>query len=329
LSVKSPGLRCCCVRPAGRDGGHCRAGPHRRTGRRWLHFPAAETGFDPAIARDTYSAHVEQAIFETLYTYDYLARPARLVPLTATALPEVSADGKTYTIRLKRGIYFTPDPAFKGKRRELTMADYVYSWKRLFDPRLASGHAWLFQGKVVGLDKLAADASKNGRLDYDARVEGFELVDPYTLRIRLTRTDFNLGMILAHEPTAALAREVVAAYGDVKGEVSSNPVGTGYYKLGQWVRGNRIVLERNPDHLPETWDFKGTLRRAHHRPDEGQEDGPDRPHRNQRDGRGPVALAVVPGGGQTCSGWTARWRRGAVERQLRPELAARACSCRA
>jgi oligopeptide transport system substrate-binding protein len=220
-------------------------------------IPAAETGFDPAVARDLYSGHVLQAVFETLYTYDYLARPATLAPLAAAALPQVSADGKTYTIRLKRGILFTPDPAFKGRRRELTVADFVYSWKRLFDPKLASPHAWLFEGKVVGLDKLVADARKTGRLDYDAKVDGFEVVDPYTLRIHLTQTDFNLGMILAHEPTSALAREVVAAYGDARGDVSSNPVGTGHYKLGQWVRGNRIVLERNTDHLPENWDFKG------------------------------------------------------------------------
>jgi oligopeptide transport system substrate-binding protein len=220
-------------------------------------IPAAETGFDPAVSRDLYSAHVLQAVFETLYTYDYLARPATLASLAAAALPEVSADGKTYTIRLKRGILFAPDPAFKGRRRELTMADYVYSWKRLFDPKLASPHAWLFEGKIVGLDKLIADAKKTGSLDYNAKVEGFDVVDPYTLRIHLTQTDFNLGMILAHEPTSAVAREVVAAYGDARGDVSSNPVGTGHYKLGQWVRGNRIVLERNTDHLPETWDFKG------------------------------------------------------------------------
>ena len=220
-------------------------------------FPAAETGFDPATARDLYSNHVTQAIFETLYTYDYLARPARLAPLTAVALPQVSADGKTYTIRLKRGILFAPDAAFKGRRRELTMADYVYSWKRLRDPKLGAPHAWLFEGKVVGFDQLAADARNTGRFDYDAKVEGFEVVDPYTLRIHLTQTDFNLGMILAHDPTSALAREVVAAYGDVKGEVASHPVGTGYYTLGEWVRGNRIVLERNRAHLPETWDFKG------------------------------------------------------------------------
>lgn len=220
-------------------------------------FPAAETGFDPAIARDLYTGHVTQAIFEALYTYDYLARPVQLVPHTASALPEVSGDGMTYTIRLKRGQMFTPDPAFKGRPRELTMADYVYSWKRLFDPRLASPHTWLLQGKVVGLDALAAKARQSGRFDYDAPVAGFELVDPYTLRIHLTQTDFNLGMILAHVPTVAVAREVIEQYGDLKGAAHANPVGTGFYQLAQWVRGSRIVLEKNPGHHPDIWNFKG------------------------------------------------------------------------
>jgi ABC-type transport system substrate-binding protein len=218
-------------------------------------LPAAETSFDPAVSRDLYTGHITQAIFDTLFTYDYLAWPVRLVPGTAAALPEVSADGQTYTIRLKRGVMFTPDPAFQGRPRELTMADYVYSWKRLFDPKLSSPHTWLLEGKIAGLDALAREARSSGRFDYDQPVPGLELLDSHTLRIRLTHTDFNLGMILAHQPTAALAREVVQAYGDGKGEVSANPVGTGYYKLGQWVRGSRIVLEENTGHLPETWNF--------------------------------------------------------------------------
>jgi len=219
-------------------------------------LPAAETSFDPAISRDLYTGHVLQAVFDTLYSYDYLARPVQLMPAAAAALPEVSADGKTYTIHLKKGQLFTPDPAFGGKRRELTVADFVYSWKRLFDPKLASPHSWLLEGKILGLDALAADAARTGRFDYDKAIPGFEIVDPYTLRIHLVQTDWNLGMILAHEPTAAVAREVVQAYGDSKGEVSANPVGTGYYKLSDWTRGSKIVLEENKDHLPETWDFK-------------------------------------------------------------------------
>ena len=113
-------------------------------------FPAAETGFDPAAAHDLYSATVEQAIFETLLTYDYLARPAKLVPLTAEAMPVVTDNGKTYTIKLRKGIYFAPDPAFKGKKRELIAEDYAYELKRLIDPRTRSPWTWLVEGKIVG-----------------------------------------------------------------------------------------------------------------------------------------------------------------------------------
>jgi oligopeptide transport system substrate-binding protein len=219
-------------------------------------FPASETGFDPAISRDLYSGMVMQSVFETLFTYDYLARPVKLVPLTAAALPEVTPDGKTYTIRLKQGIYFSPDPAFDGKRRELTMADYVYSYKRLLDPKLASPHAWMLEGKVSGLDALAQQAKKTGRFDYDAKVAGLELLDRYTLRIHLTQADFNLGMILAHEPTGAVAREVIERYQDAQGQVMAHPVGTGPYRLTQWIRGARMVLDANPDYRATVWDFQ-------------------------------------------------------------------------
>src|SRR5262245_56772016 len=92
-------------------------------------FQAAETGFDPVKVSDYYSGSVIEAIYDPLLTYDYLARPAKLVPNAAESLPAVSGDGKTYTLRIRKGIYFTPDPAFKGARRELTAADYAYSFK--------------------------------------------------------------------------------------------------------------------------------------------------------------------------------------------------------
>ncbi len=78
-------------------------------------FMAAETGFDPVKISDYYSGTVIEAIFEPLLTYDYLARPAKLVPNTAEALPLVADTGRTYTFRLKKGIYFADDPAFKGR----------------------------------------------------------------------------------------------------------------------------------------------------------------------------------------------------------------------
>src|SRR6185312_13366641 len=66
-------------------------------------FPVAETGFDPVRVSDLYSNTVNEAIFERLLTYDYLARPAKLIPMTAEAMPEVSDGGRTYLLHLKRG----------------------------------------------------------------------------------------------------------------------------------------------------------------------------------------------------------------------------------
>ena len=178
-------------------------------------FPAGEEGFDPAAAHDLYSGTVEQAIFETLLTYDYMARPAKLVPMTAEALPQITDNGQTYTVKIKKGIYFTPDPAFKGAKRELVAEDYVFSLKRLMDPAIRSPWAWLLEGKVVGLDEIAEKAKQPGqKFDYNAKVPGLEAVDRYTLRIRLKQPDYNLSYVLAHEPTSAVAKEVVAAYGE-------------------------------------------------------------------------------------------------------------------
>ena len=219
-------------------------------------FPAAETGFDPAGVQDLYSATIEQMLFETLLTYDYLARPSKLVPLTAEALPVISDNGKTYTFKIRKGIHFIDDPVFKGRKRELTAADYAYSLKRLIDPKLRSPWAWLVEGKIVGLDELAEASKQSGRFDYDAKVEGLETPDRYTLRIRLRNTDYNLSYILAHEPTSAVAREVIDAYRDESGRAMSNPVGTGAYRLKQWVRSSKIVFEANPDFRGLTWDFK-------------------------------------------------------------------------
>ena len=216
-------------------------------------LPRAETGFDPAQANEIYSGAVIAAILEPLLTFDYLARPVKLAPLTAQALPEVSDDGKRYTLKLKKGIYFASDPAFKGKRRELTAADYAYAIKRLVDPANRSPNAFYVEGKIAGLDAVATKAKNGGRFDYGARVAGLETPDRYTLRITLTHSDYTFGQVLALPALSAVAREVVDAY---PGEVAAHPIGTGPYVLKEWVRASKIVLEANPGFRGFTWDFE-------------------------------------------------------------------------
>jgi ABC-type transport system substrate-binding protein len=219
-------------------------------------FPVAETGFDPQAIGDLYSGTVVQAVFETLLTYDYLARPSKLVPMAAESLPQIADNGKTYTFKIRKGVYFTPDAAFKGQKRELVANDFAYTFKRLVDPKIRSPYAFLLEGKIVGLDEAQAAAKKSGKFDYDAKIAGLEVVDRYTLRIHLKDTDYGLSHVLAHEPTSAVAREVVEAYADESGRIQSNPVGTGPYKLAKWVRSSKIFLEANPDYRGFVWDFK-------------------------------------------------------------------------
>ena len=108
-------------------------------------FPVAETGFDPAQVSDLYSATVIAHIFDSPLQYDFLARPAALRPATAAALPEVSPDGMAIRVRIRPGIFFADDPAFGGRPRELTAADYVYSIKRHYDPRWRSPSLGTFE----------------------------------------------------------------------------------------------------------------------------------------------------------------------------------------
>jgi ABC-type transport system substrate-binding protein len=217
-------------------------------------YPSAESKLDPQAESDEASAGINENIFDSLLEYDYLARPARLKPRAATALPEVTEEGRVYTLHVKPGIYFTPDPAFGGKRRELVAQDYVYAIERLFDPRLKSQWLFLVGGKIVGADAAMAEARRTSRFDYDKPIEGLRAVDRYTLRITLTHPDYTFGYVLAMPATAAVAREVVEHYGD---DIAGHPVGTGPYRLAQWVRGSRLVLEANPGYREEVFESVG------------------------------------------------------------------------
>ena len=219
-----------------------------------LAYQSAESKLDPQAESDATSGEIADQIFDAPLQYDYLARPSRLRPRTTVALPEVNADGSEYTLRVKPGIYFTPDPAFGGKRRELTAADYIYSIKRLFDPKLRSQWLFLVEGKIRGADALRADAQKTGRFNYDQPIEGLRALDRYTLRITLTGTDYAFPYVLAMPPTAAVAREVVEAYGD---DVGFHPVGTGPYVVRDWVRSSRVVLEASPTYREEIFETYG------------------------------------------------------------------------
>ena len=142
-------------------------------------------GLDPGNMRDVYSVIVGSQIFETLYQYHFLKRPYELVPLLAEDMPQVSDDLLTYTIRIKKGVYFHTDRCFErftaetaegaevkklkkdflcdlrelggkegGKGRELKAEDFVFSLKRVADIKYLSQNWSIFDNKIAGLDEF-------------------------------------------------------------------------------------------------------------------------------------------------------------------------------
>jgi len=217
-----------------------------------IEFYVAETGFDPVKVQDYYSQEVNEGIFDPLLTYDYLARPAKLVPRAAEAMPTIADEAKTYIFKVRKGIYFSDDPAFKGKRRELTAEDYVYSIKRFKDPANKSPYESFIDG-ITGLEQLKKQAEKTGKFNYDTKVSGVQALDRYTLQVKLKETDYNFAYIMALPNFGAVAREVIEAYPD---DTNGHPIGTGPYRLKEWKRSNKIILEANPEFRGFTWHFE-------------------------------------------------------------------------
>ena len=211
-------------------------------------FRVAETNFDPAQITDLYSRTVAAAFFEAPFEFEYLAKPARMRPATAAGMPEISEDFRTFTIRIRPGIYFADHPAFKGQKRELVAEDYVYSLKRHYDPRWKSGNLYILENaKILGLSELRRKGLDEKKpFDYDTPVAGLRTLDRYTFQIRLAEPAprFILSNFTAGSFAGALAREVVEFHGDKIGE---HPVGTGPYVLADWKRSSRIVLAKNPN----------------------------------------------------------------------------------
>lgn len=204
-------------------------------------------GFDPATSGDLYSSGACVQIYEPLYEFHYLKRnPFVLIPLTAAAQPTVSEDRLTLTIPVKKGIRFHDDDCFPGGRgRELVAQDFIYAWKRIADPKVKSPLWGFLQGNIVGLDEFREAAEASEQADYDAPVAGLTASESHTLVIRLARLNPQFQMILAMPFTAAVPREAVQKYGD---GFLNHAVGTGAFRLAEWVRDSRYVLVRNPDY---------------------------------------------------------------------------------
>jgi len=215
--------------------------------------------FDPIIIQDEYSLAVCSQIFETLYQYHYLKRPYQLVPLLAEDMPQISDDKLTYTIKIKKGVYFQDDVCFPdGKGREFKAQDVVYAIKRMANIKSLSPNWPFIDNKIVELDefrKYTKTCKNREDVDYSREVAGLQTPDDYTVIIKVKKPWPQLvDNFLADVRNAPMAKEAVDYYGR---DIVSHPVGTGPFMLKEWHRGSYIELVRNKNFRVELYPSKG------------------------------------------------------------------------
>jgi len=231
----------------------CKKTAQWELGKKYLHYPigASVGSLDPVRSSTAYAGLAQAQIYETLFSYKYLVRPFELEPLLAASMPEISEDQTTYTIKLRAGVKFHDNPCFDdsgGKGREIVAEDVFYSMKRMADNTLRPGGWWVFQDRVAGFDAFndQVDARRpNEPFPWEAPVEGFEVLDKHTLRIKLLRPFPQFLFVLAMGYAAVVPRECAEHYGL---EFGNNPVGSGPFVLKSWQRGTKLIFEKNPNY---------------------------------------------------------------------------------
>jgi ABC-type transport system substrate-binding protein len=243
---------------------------------------------DPATCGDTTSSSIQGNFYEGLYTYHYLKRPLEVVPQLAAGLPEISEDGLTFTIPLKKGVRYARNPCFgydpedpnnpeKWGTRTVRAEDFVLAFKRIADYHVTTKLSLAFiQDKIVGLERYRLKTREYHRGDFSRyrklELPGVEAVDEHTLRLTLTKRFPQLLYVLAMHVYAPIPREVIDYHlarregGEpiplnrrtpeiIRREAA---VGTGPYILQRWVKGGEIRLVRNPDFREQTYPAEGT-----------------------------------------------------------------------
>jgi oligopeptide transport system substrate-binding protein len=209
---------------------------------------------DPANAYDSVSWEVLPNIYDTLLQYQYLNDQLILEPLLSDGMPVYSKDGLTVTVKIKKGIMFADDAAFKangGKGRELKAQDFLFGFKRLAIPTIQSQGAWVFEGKVVGFSefekKLQAAKGDEYKKAFDEGFPGIVAKDDYTLEFKLTQPYPILNYILAMYFTSPVPQEAVDSYADKDGNLRDHPIGTGPFILKSWETNQKLILVKNPN----------------------------------------------------------------------------------
>ena len=176
---------------------------------------------DPAFAKDQSLIWAATQLYNGLVTMDSNLEVQPCIAKNWT----ISPDGRTYTFTLRDDVFFHKNALFgnEDSTRRVTAGDFVYSFNRILDPKVASPGLWIFNN---------VDAAN-----------GFTAKDDSTLIIRLKQPFAPFIGLLGMPYCSVVPREVAEHYG---ADFRKHPCGTGPFALQLWKEGVKLVLRRNP-----------------------------------------------------------------------------------
>ena len=178
------------------------------------------SGLDPAFAKDNADIWAVHQLFNGLVQMD---NNMNILPCIASSW-EISDEGKMYTFNLRKDVLFHPHKQFgAGKTRAVTAEDFVYSFQRLSDPKVASPGGW-----AVSI------------------IKDFKVINKSTLQIQLKNAFPAFLGLLTMKYFSVVPKEIVDFYGS---SFRSNPIGTGPFKFKRWSENNKLVFRRNPQYF--------------------------------------------------------------------------------
>ena len=178
------------------------------------------TSLDPAFARNPQNIWPINQLFNGLVQLD---KNLSVQPEIASTW-NVSSDGLLYTFFLKKDVYFHTSPIFGEKQtRTVVASDFVYSFDRLKDPKVASPGGWVLQ-----------------------QVESYSAIDEHTFSIQLKKPFPAFLGLLSMRYCAVVPHEVVSHFGS---RFRSNPIGTGPFYFKRWDENVKLVLRKNNNYF--------------------------------------------------------------------------------
>jgi peptide/nickel transport system substrate-binding protein len=213
-----------------------------------------DNNLDPGYSYYQYDFILDNDLHRTLYRYkpNDTTKPS---PDLAEGEAQISSDGKTITIKIKKGVKFSPPV-----NREVTTADVKYAMERDFLPQVGNGYANSYWPDIIGAKDMASGKAKE--------ITGITTPDKYTLKIQLDRAVAPIVIgAMALPGTAPVPKEYAAKFDNgKKSDYGPHLVTTGPYmvqndasgKVTGYQPGRSITLVRNPN-----WDKSTDWRPAY------------------------------------------------------------------